>query len=88
MSILKSEIVRTYDTRPSTAGKIMDIAEIVDRVAKTEYARGRADAQSHGKWIPEGSGFWKCNNCGYGVEPYNNTPFCPNCGANMETEVE
>lgn len=46
----------------------------------------RESAERKGKWIPEGSGFWKCNNCGYGVEPYNNTPYCPKCGADMRGE--
>ena len=31
-----------------------------------------------GKWIDD-----KCSECGYGVQPWNNTPFCPNCGADM-----
>lgn len=32
-----------------------------------------------GKWIND-----CCSICGYGVEPWNNTPYCPNCGADME----
>ena len=31
-----------------------------------------------GKWIND-----KCSKCGYGVEPWNNTPYCPRCGAKM-----
>jgi len=34
-----------------------------------------------GKWIND-----QCSNCGYGVNPWNNTPYCPNCGAKMEKE--
>lgn len=37
----------------------------------------------HGKWLHEGGGFWQCNQCGYGVEPWNNTNYCPCCGADM-----
>lgn len=29
-----------------------------------------------------------CSICGYGVEPWNNTPYCPNCGADMRGEQE
>lgn len=34
-----------------------------------------------GKWIDD-----KCSECGYGVQSWNNTPFCPNCGADMKGE--
>ena len=38
-----------------------------------------------GKWVDDGDPLMlKCSNCGYGVMRYNNTPFCPNCGAKME----
>ena len=52
------------------------------------YSQPTADVREnvHGEWIAEGGGFWKCNQCGYGVEPYNNTPFCPNCGADLREE--
>ena len=35
-----------------------------------------------GAWIDD-----NCSICGYGVKPWNNTPYCPNCGAKM-TESE
>ena len=31
-----------------------------------------------GRWINH-----KCSACGYGVMPWNDTPYCPNCGAKM-----
>ena len=38
-----------------------------------------------GKWVDDGDPLMlTCENCGYGVMRYNNTPFCPNCGARME----
>ena len=38
-----------------------------------------------GKWVDDGDPLMlTCGNCGYGVMRYNNTPFCPNCGAKME----
>lgn len=33
----------------------------------------------HGKWVDN-----ECTNCGYIVRPWNNTPFCPNCGVRMD----
>lgn len=37
-----------------------------------------------GKWVDDGDPLmFTCGNCGYGVMRYNNTPFCPNCGADM-----
>ena len=35
-----------------------------------------------GEWIGGVMG-WECSHCGYGVFIYNNTDFCPNCGADM-----
>lgn len=31
-----------------------------------------------GHWVDD-----HCSECGYGVLPWNNTPFCPHCGAYM-----
>lgn len=42
--------------------------------------------RQQGEWVDEGVNGWKCNRCGYGVERYNNTNFCPNCGADMRGE--
>lgn len=40
-----------------------------------------------GKWVDDGDPLMiTCGNCGYGVKRYNNTPFCPHCGARMEGE--
>ena len=37
-----------------------------------------------GKWVDDGDPLMlTCGNCGYAVMRYNNTPFCPNCGADM-----
>lgn len=37
-----------------------------------------------GKWIDDGDPFmWECGCCGYRVKRYNNTRYCPNCGADM-----
>lgn len=36
-----------------------------------------------GVWIDETIS-WKCSNCNYGVNPWNNTRYCPNCGAYMK----
>lgn len=44
MSILKAEIMRTYDIRQSTAERIMEIAEMFANAAKAEYFRGKMDA--------------------------------------------
>ena len=39
----------------------------------------------HSQWIEDGDPLMlTCGNCGYGVMRYNNTRFCPNCGAKMD----
>ena len=42
----------------------------------------------HGRWIYENDDPLKipCSICGYQVFRYNNTPYCPNCGAKMDLE--
>ncbi len=42
--------------------------------------------QRFGKWIADDPGEWECSLCHYEVERWNNTPYCPCCGAKMETE--
>ena len=40
-----------------------------------------------GKWIGTRIGHYpgyECSLCHYGVQPWNNTNFCPNCGARMK----
>lgn len=78
MSILKSELMRTYDMRPSTAEQIMEIAEHIDRIAKIEYARGYADGNAElrhpwtlcneetGDGYPEEEGFYYVTEQNYG----------------------
>ncbi len=39
-----------------------------------------------GHWVDGDKTRWKCSNCGYGVLDWNNTPYCPNCGADMQKE--
>ena len=40
-----------------------------------------------GKWIDDGDPFmWECGCCGYRVKRYNNTRYCPNCGADMRED--
>ena len=61
------------------------------------YNQGYVDAckyyenlpeRKNGKWIDDKCSAcgYKCSACGYRVEPWNNTPYCPNCGADMRGE--
>lgn len=43
------------------------------------------EPQKIAKWVDNGDPLTiMCGGCGYSVMRYNNTPFCPNCGAMME----
>lgn len=56
-----------------------------EEIARLEREWGTEEIsplRQKGKWISD-----KCSICGYGVNPWNNTPYCPNCGADM-TESE
>ena len=56
-----------------------------------QYQRGYIDGFKEGKATFEPkTGHWKiansfctCDQCGYETRPWNNTPFCPYCGARM-----
>lgn len=40
MGVLKNELMRTYDIRPSTAETIMKINELINEIAALEFAYG------------------------------------------------
>ena len=50
-------------------------------------AQGKHD-RPKGEWIDYSPISWKCSCCGYGVNRWNNTPFCPNCGTSMKGGAE
>lgn len=59
----------------------------------TGYRNGYADAQKHGKWEmkPDPFGFFDdipvCSECGCTTKMREKTKYCPNCGADMRTDV-
>ena len=65
-----------------------DLSEYCDKLWKTAYERGKAEAHPNGKWIDG-----QCSICGCDVPAYiidwkwqkdMDANFCPNCGARME----
>lgn len=43
----------------------------------------------HGKWLEDDYGYFRCSECGSEQDtPEYTTPFCPICGAKMDTEQE
>ena len=80
----------THVTVEDAANLISRIARINETHALT-YIREAADRGEiqtadvapvrHGRWEND-----TCTNCGYGVYPWNNTGYCPNCGARMDKE--
>lgn len=53
--------------------------EVIEDLPSAEPKRG--------KWVDDGDPLMlTCGNCGYAVMRYNNTPFCPNCGADMRED--
>jgi len=58
-----------------------NIIDVIDNIKILE-------SRPKGEWIGNTSTGWGCSCCGYGVSPWNNTPFCPNCGAKMNDKDE
>ena len=65
----------TWDVGVSLAGTIADHIPTAD-VREERY----------GKWIDSDPVEWECSECHYEVERWNNTLFCPGCGAKMIKE--
>ena len=42
----------------------------------------------HGEWLDLNPTEWECSECHYKVERWNNTPYCPRCGAKMDRKKE
>lgn len=63
-----------YDYSRSCDVNYAQIMEYIDKIPSVE---------NKGEWINGDETRWKCSVCHYGVLDWNNTPFCPNCGADM-----
>ena len=55
--------------------RVLPYDNVIRIIQRTETERKK------GKWIND-----QCSNCGYSVNPWNNTPYCPSCGAYMRGE--
>ena len=58
-----------------------DVIDIIDNMKTLE-------ARSRGEWIDDSPISWKCSCCGYEVQRWNNTEFCPKCGADMRSKED
>ncbi len=80
------QIFREYESNRSNK-------EWVDRIETVLNQLPPVNPQlKTGHWIPGEKAQIECDQCGYGVMPWNNTEYCPNCGARMikprESEVK
>lgn len=66
-----------------------DLSEYSDKLWKTAYERGKAEAHSRtGKWMEKG-GDTICPFCGFSCDDIyylHEGNYCPNCGAKLEWE--
>lgn len=63
-----------------------DLSEYSDKLWKTAYERGKAEAHpKKGKWVPLTDGWAVCSVCEHLERAAGlKWRFCPNCGAKME----
>ena len=63
-----------------------DLSEYCDKLWKTAYERGKAEAHpKKGKWVPLTDGWAVCSVCEHLERAAGlKWRFCPNCGARME----
>lgn len=67
-----------------------DLSEYCDKLWKTAYERGKAEAHpKKGKWVPLPDGWAVCSVCEHLERAAGlKWRFCPNCGARMEERDE
>lgn len=51
-----------------------------------EFMYFRDLSPKQGRWIDTDPAAWECSVCHYKVARYNNTSYCPACGAKMKGE--
>lgn len=77
--ISRQAVLKLLSTMPSE--EAITKAMLIQNV---KYMSAAQPERKRGKWIDDGDPFmWKCGCCGYRVKRYNNTRYCPNCGADM-----
>ena len=67
-------------------GEYIKVADLLNKINNTDDKKKmeKIIAQLEYTYFP--SGEWidnRCSVCNYGVQPWNNTEFCPRCGAAM-----
>lgn len=67
-------------------GKYIKVADLLNKINNTDDKKEleKIIVQLEYTYFP--SGEWiddRCSVCNYGVQPWNNTEFCPRCGAKM-----
>lgn len=70
-------------------GEKKRVDEITNCIA--EVVNAPTIEPKQGEWIGGRVGHspgYTCSICGYGVQPWNNTNYCPNCGACMKRSSE
>ena len=70
---------KNMEKMQNVEGWLKPLTTVIIKYIKQKIDDQKTIEQKKGKWIND-----QCSNCGYGVNPWNNTPYCPNCGAKME----
>ena len=79
------DVLKLIDNAPTVSFTISpDYVTELQNLNKELIKQLEETERPQGEWIDEGVDGWKCNKCGYGVVRYNNTNFCPRCGAEIE----
>lgn len=92
-TIYREDAIKAINTRSNwyqvtCNGKqiaVMLMAKDVNEILKKVPSANRPKGEWIGGRVGHGPGY-TCSICGYGVYPWNNTNFCPNCGCDMRGE--
>lgn len=72
-----------YITLADSRGTVRHYKKIVKWLKELQQRR---ESEKHGSWIDIDPLRWECSACGYQVNRWNNTPYCPKCGAQMSED--
>ena len=67
-------------------GKYIKVADLLNKINDTRDKKKLEKIIAQLEYTYFSSGEWidnRCSVCNYGVQPWNNTEFCPRCGARM-----
>lgn len=87
-----AELAREYNLAAKGNGELVPRVLSITKAAMDfikAFPAVEAEPVRHGLWIPDEYGYNHCSECGFEHDEREYvTPYCPDCGANMDLEED